>query len=82
MRLQEKLKEHKIKFEKHAKPEILEVMRQAKTDVRNSGILDRALKVGDKAPEFELENTAGEMVRSTDILSERLMVLTFYRGMW
>jgi hypothetical protein len=30
MGLQEKLKEHKTKFEKHAKPEILEVMRRAK----------------------------------------------------
>jgi hypothetical protein len=80
--LQEKLKEHKIKFERHAKPEILEVMRQAKNDLRNSGILDRALKVGDKAPEFELENTVGEMIRSKDILSDRLMVLTFYRGTW
>jgi hypothetical protein len=66
MGLQEKLKEHKTKFEKHAKPEILEVMRRAKSDLRNSGILDRALKVGDKK----------------DILSDRLIVLTFYRGTW
>jgi hypothetical protein len=80
--LQEKLKEHKIKFEKKAKPEILEVMRQAKNNLRKSGILDRVLKVGDKAPEFELENTVGEMIRSKDILSDRLMVLTFYRGRW
>jgi hypothetical protein len=73
MSLHEKLKKHRIKFEEHAKPEILEVMRRAK---------DRALKVGDKAPEFELENTAGEMIRSKDILADRLIVLTFYRGTW
>ena len=42
MSLQEKLKKHKAKFEKHAKPEVLEVMRRAKSDLRNSGILDRA----------------------------------------
>jgi hypothetical protein len=82
MSLHEKLKEHKIKFEKHVKPEILEVMQRAKDNLRNSGILDRALKVGDKAPEFELEDTAGEMIRSKDILSDRLIVLTFYRGTW
>ena len=82
MNLQEKLKKHKIKFEEKAKPEILEVMGRAKKNLRNSGILDRVLKVGDKAPEFELENTAGEMIRSKDILSDRLMVLTFYRGTW
>jgi hypothetical protein len=78
MSLHEKLKKHRIKFEEHAKPEILEVMRRA----NDSGILDRALKVGDKAPEFELENTAGEMIRSKDILADRLIVLTFYRGTW
>ena len=82
MSLQEKLKKHRIKFEEKAKPEILEVMNRAKKNLQNSGILDRVLKVGDKAPEFELENTAGEMIRSKDILSDRLIVLTFYRGTW
>jgi hypothetical protein len=57
MSLHEKLKKHRIKFEEHAKPEILEVMRRAK-------------------------NTAGEMIRSKDILADRLIVLTFYRGTW
>ena len=42
MSLQEKLKKHRAKFEEHAKPEVLEVMRRAKSDLRNSGILDRA----------------------------------------
>ena len=82
MSLQEKLKEHKNKFEKKAKPEILEVMRRAKENLRNSGILDRALKVGDKAPEFELENTVGKRIRSKDILTHHLIVINFYRGTW
>jgi peroxiredoxin len=82
MALQDKLNEYKANFEKNAPPEALEVMHRATVDLRNSGILDRALKVGDKAPEFELENTSGELIRSKDILSERLMVLTFYRGKW
>jgi hypothetical protein len=82
MALQDKLNENKANFEKNAPPEALEVMHRATADLRNSGILDRALKVGDKAPEFELENTSGELIRSKDILSDRLMVLTFYRGKW
>ena len=82
MSLQEKLKRHRTQFEKHAKPEVLEVMRRTKSDLRNSGILDRALKIGDKAPEFGLENTAGVIIRTKDILSDRLMVLAFYRGTW
>jgi hypothetical protein len=82
MALQDKLNEHKANFEKNAHPEALEVMHRATADLRNSGILDRTLTVGDTAPEFELENTAGELIRSKDILSDRLMVLTFYRGKW
>ena len=82
MRLQDKLNEYKASFEKNAPPEILEVMHRATADLRNSGIVDRALKEGDRAPEFELENTSGERIRSMDILSDRLMVLTFYRGKW
>jgi cytochrome oxidase Cu insertion factor (SCO1/SenC/PrrC family) len=38
--------------------------------------------IGDRAPEFELENARGKPIRSKDILSDRLMVLTFYRGQW
>jgi len=80
--LQDKLNEQKANFEKNAPPEALEVIHRATADLRNSGIADRALTVGDTAPEFELENTRGKLIRSTDILSHRLMVLTFYRGRW
>ena len=82
MDLQDQLNQLRANFEKNVPPEILEVMHRATSDLRNSGILDQVLTVGDTAPEFELENTRGERVRSTDILSDRLMVLTFYRGKW
>jgi hypothetical protein len=82
MTLQEQLNQHRADFEKNVPPETLEVMHRATSDLRNSGILDQVLKVGDTAPEFELENTRGEWIRSKDILSNHLMVLTFYRGKW
>ena len=82
MNLPDKLNELKANFEKQAPKEALEIMHKATDDLRKSGILERVLKVGDKAPEFELENTVGEIIRSKDILSDRLMVLTFYRGRW
>ena len=82
MSLQDKLNEYKANFQKNAPGEILEIMHRATADLRNSGILDRVLKVGDTTPEFELENTEGERIRSNDILAKRLMVLTFYRGKW
>jgi hypothetical protein len=82
MKLQDQLNQLKTSFEEKAPPEALEVMQRATSDLRNSGILDQVLTVGDTAPEFELENTRGERIRSKDILSDRLMVLTFYRGKW
>lgn len=82
MNLQDQLNQYRANFEKNVPPEILEVMHRATADLRNSGILEQVLTVGDTAPEFELENTRGERIRSSDILSNRLMVLTFYRGKW
>ena len=82
MTLQDKLNDRKTNFEKNAPPEALEVMHRATADLRNSGILDQVLTVGDTAPVVELENTRGERIRSKDILSDRLIVLIFYRGRW
>jgi hypothetical protein len=82
MDLQDQLNQLRANFEKNVPPEVLEVMHRATADLRSSGILEQVLKVGDRAPEFELENTRGERIRSGDILSNRLMVLTFYRGKW
>jgi hypothetical protein len=82
MTLQDQLNQLKASFEEKAPPEALEVMHRATADLRNSGIVDRVLTIGDRAPEFELENARGKPIRSKDILSDRLMVLTFYRGQW
>jgi len=40
------------------------------------------LQVGDAMPEFELENAEGKWIRSKDILSNKRIVLSFYRGRW
>jgi hypothetical protein len=80
--LQDKLNKQKANFEKKVSTEILEVMHRATADLRNSGIVDQVLTIGDRAPEFELENAGGKRIRSKDILSDRMMVLTFYRGRW
>ncbi len=82
MSLQTKLKEYKANFEKKAPGDVLKRMHRATDELRNSGILERALTTGDKAPHFALENAENKMVRSEDILSQRFMILTFYRGRW
>ena len=72
----------KAAFEKQAPKEPLEIMHEATEDLQKSGILKRVLQVGDAMPQFELENAEGKWIRSKDILSNKRMVLSFYRGRW
>ncbi len=41
-----------------------------------------ALNVGAKAPEFELNDSTGKLIKSKDLLKQGSLVLTFYRGSW
>lgn len=82
MSLKEKFDARKEELKAQAPPEALEIMHQATEDLRKSGITDRALKVGDRGPGFELKNAEGHLVRSYDLLAAGPMVLTFYRGKW
>jgi len=45
--------------------------------------VDSALRPGQSAPPFALQDTAGKQVASSDLLkSHRAVVLVFYRGYW
>jgi peroxiredoxin len=50
--------------------------------VAKSGITEKAIKVGNKAPDFTLKNAAGEEVSLKALLSKGPVVLTWYRGGW
>lgn len=52
------------------------------SSVQNSGVLDSALKVGDKAHNFTLNNALNESVTLYDQLKNGPVVLTWYRGGW
>lgn len=82
MSLQAQLDEYKANFKKTAPADVQKTMHQAAEELRNSGILERTPKIGAEAPYFTLENAEGRQVQSEDILSQRTMVLTFYRGRW
>ena len=82
MALQDKLDGMKKKFEAGAPPEALTVMHRATDDLLNSGIMEKILKAGEKAPEFTLPDQQGHMVSSSDLLSKGPLVLSFYRGVW
>ncbi len=44
--------------------------------------MEGVVNVGDPAPEFELQNVAGELIRLKDFITASPLVLSFYRGKW
>ncbi|WP_411827502.1 peroxiredoxin-like family protein [Luteolibacter sp. AS25] len=50
--------------------------------VANSGIVEAAKQVGDKAPDFTLKNASGKEVKLSEMLKDGPVVLTWYRGGW
>ncbi|MBI9082150.1 MAG: hypothetical protein JEZ11_01050 [Desulfobacterales bacterium] len=69
-------------FESSAPPEALTVMHRATEDLLSSGIMERALKTGDRAPEFTLPDINGNSIGSAKLLGKGPMVISFYRGVW
>ncbi|MCW5802007.1 MAG: AhpC/TSA family protein [Deltaproteobacteria bacterium] len=87
MTLQDKLDEFRTKFESgqlpfKPTPEQLEIMKRATKELIDSGLAKRALKVGDTAPDFALEDADGNVVRLEELLARGPLVLSFYRGVW
>jgi peroxiredoxin len=50
--------------------------------VKSSGVTGKALKVGDKDPDFELPNATGKPVKLSTRLKDGPVVVTWYRGVW
>ena len=82
MNLQEKLDAHKNEFIKKVPEEVLATMQRAKDELIHSGIMERTVKVGDLAPDFELTNTDGNQLALGDLLDKGPVLLGFYRGRW
>ena len=50
--------------------------------VRRAGVLKKALAVGDKAVDFELQDAAGYRIKASELWSVGPLVVVFYRGGW
>lgn len=58
------------------------IMSRTVEQLRASGLDERALGVGQYAPEFILSDFLGRQYQSLSILAKGPLVLTFYRGSW
>jgi len=82
MPLQDTLDAMRASFESRLPPEIVNTMHRSTEGLLRSGIMERVLKVGDRAPQFSLPNHKGDMVGSADLLIQGPLVVGFYRGVW
>lgn len=73
-----KRKESAAKFTK----EKSRIFAEGITSVADTGIVDKALHVGDKAPNFTLKNALNEPVSLYNELDKGPVILTWYRGGW
>lgn len=80
--LKSKLEEKKTNFTLKADDTKKRAYREGIESVEKSGIVKSAKQVGDKAPDFTLNNALGESVSLSEYLKEGKVVLTWYRGGW
>lgn len=83
MKLQDKLDAFKANFEgKVAPPHVVEIFHRTTAELVATGQAERALKAGDRAPEFLLPDADGNLTSSLELLKKGPLVVTFYRGVW
>jgi hypothetical protein len=63
-------------------PEVNAVISGTIDGLAQAGTADRALHVGDRAPDFALPDVRGREVWLGDLLARGSVVLAFYRGVW
>ena len=82
MKLQEKLNTMKKESAAGRPPEVVAVLVGEVEKLVQSGIADKAIKVGETLPEFTLPDEEGNLVSSKDLLAKGPLAISFYRGVW
>ena len=82
MNLKEELGAFAKQMSENAPIEVLQTMGTEIGKLGESGIIENALKVGDKAPEFELKNSDGNSISLESLIQNGSVVISFNRGNW
>lgn len=82
MSLKEVLDALRAAFISMISPEVRDARKPAAQDLVTPGTLQKALKTGDKVPDFNLPDARGGYVRLHDLLTIGSVVISFYRGGW
>lgn len=82
MSLREELESFVAQSRAQLQPDVLAEVERSIDVLKSSGIGERALSVGDRAPDFTLRNAFGRPVSLAHILARGPLILSFYRGNW
>jgi len=82
MTLKQELDSFATGFAQVMPPDIVQALQDSIDEVKRSGITGRALKAGDRAPEFSLPNAYGRPIALAGLLAKGPIILSFYRGGW
>src|SRR5260370_36819841 len=82
MTLREQIAALQAQAAKGRPPEVAAAFADSIAALAASGIAERALKVGERAPDFTLPNALGGPVTLSRLLEQAPAVATFYRGGW
>jgi peroxiredoxin len=80
--LREQFAERRELIAQYVPAEIQAVHARVVSDLKASGIVERVLPVGAKAPAFALNDQNGKLVSSADLLIKGRLVIFFLRGRW
>jgi len=80
--LREIYAERKELIAKYVPAETQAIHAQAVAELKQRNLAASIFPVGSKAPQFELQDHDGKLVRSSDLLAKSCLVLIFIRGRW
>jgi len=82
MSLEEKLAQLREASAKRVPEEKRAILGGFVKELKESGVLENTIKVGDALPPFSLKNAHGNVVSSSDLLAKGPLVVTLFRGHW
>ena len=82
MSLQEDLSNFATQMSAQAPKEVLETLGGFIGKLNESGITNKALKKGDQAPDFSLQDDEGNTVTLKELTKNKPLILSFNRGNW
>jgi peroxiredoxin len=80
--LSEIFAERKQLIAKYVPPETQAVHARVISELKEKRLAENILSVGNKAPDFKLQDHDGDLVSSRDLLNHGRLVVLFFRGRW